>query len=97
YSSLSTLSRFPVDVLKIDRSFIASMLANPDASALVHVLVEMGRALHLDVVAEGIEDAEQAEALRHHLCDQGQGFYFSRPLEASAIAALLTERIDVPV
>jgi EAL domain-containing protein (putative c-di-GMP-specific phosphodiesterase class I) len=97
YSSLSTLSRFPVDMLKIDRSFIASMLGNPEATALVHVLVEMGRALHLDVVAEGIEDAAQADALRAQLCDQGQGFYFSRPVDAASFGRLLANRLGAGV
>jgi len=92
YSSLSTLNRFPIDVLKIDRSFVATMLANTEASALVHVLLEMGRALHLEVVAEGIEEEEQAEALRALLCDQGQGFYFSRPVDADAFLRLVGER-----
>jgi diguanylate cyclase (GGDEF)-like protein len=89
YSSLSTLSRYPVHVLKIDRTFIGSMLANDHATALVQALVEMGRALGLQVVAEGIEDAEQAALLRQQRCDQGQGFYFARPLDAPDFTALL--------
>jgi diguanylate cyclase (GGDEF)-like protein/PAS domain S-box-containing protein len=96
YSSLSTLSRFPVDVLKIDRSFVATMVDNPEAAALVQVLVEMGRALHLSVVAEGIEDADQADALRAQLCDLGQGFYFSRPVAGEDFARLLATRAVEP-
>jgi diguanylate cyclase (GGDEF)-like protein/PAS domain S-box-containing protein len=93
YSSLSTLSRYPVHVLKIDRSFIGSMLGNDHAVALVQALVEMGRALQLQVVAEGIEDAEQAAVLRQHRCEQGQGFYFARPIDAAAFTELLEHEV----
>jgi EAL domain-containing protein (putative c-di-GMP-specific phosphodiesterase class I) len=90
YSSLSALLELPVDVLKIDRSFVASMLDRSEASALVQIVVEMGRTLGMEVVAEGIEDLEQAVALRAHRCHQGQGFLYSRPVDADAFASFIT-------
>ena len=89
YSALSTLSRLPVDVLKIDRSFVASMLDDGEASALVHVLLELGRALRLEIVAEGIEDGAQAAALRARGCAFGQGFHLGRPVGPLGIRRLL--------
>ena len=89
YSSLAYLRQIPVDVLKIDRSFIADMSRSPDAAALIHTLVELGRTLGLVTLAEGIETPEQLDTLRGERCDQGQGFLFSGPVEASEIAWLL--------
>ena len=91
YSSLAYLRQFPVDVLKIDRSFIAEMDGAPDAAALIHTLVELGRTLGLATIAEGIEDYSQLEGLRNEQCDSGQGFIFSRPVEPAAIEALLSQ------
>src|SRR5664280_2544451 len=91
YSSLAYLRQFPVDVLKIDRSFIAEMNGAPDAAALVHTLVELGRTLGLTTIAEGIEEHSQLEGLRDEQCDSGQGFIFSRPVEPTAIEALLSQ------
>ncbi len=89
YSSLAYLRQFPVDVLKIDRSFIASMDGTPDSVALIHTMVELGRALGLVTLAEGIEHEEQLESLRGHQCHSGQGFMFSKPVEAAMIETLL--------
>ncbi len=89
YSSLAYLRQFPVDVLKIDRSFVADMSRSPDAAALIHTLVELGRTLGIMTLAEGIETREQLECLRAERCDQGQGFLFSGPVEAPEIAWLL--------
>ena len=91
YSSLAYLRQFPVDVLKIDRSFIAEMDGAPDAAALVHTLVELGRTLGLRTIAEGIEEQSQLEGLRDEQCDSGQGFIFSRAVEPAAIEALLSQ------
>ena len=91
YSSLAYLRQFPVDVLKIDRSFIAEMDGAPDAAALIHTLVELGRTLGLATIAEGIEEYSQLEGLRNEQCDSGQGFIFSRPVEPAAIEALLSQ------
>ena len=89
YSSLAYLRQFPVDVLKIDRSFVADMSRSPDAEALVHTLVELGRTLGLVTLAEGIETHAQLEGLRSEHCDLGQGFLYSGPIDAAEMAALL--------
>jgi len=89
YSSLAYLRQFPVDVLKIDRSFIAEMDGRSDAAALIHTLVDLGRTLGLVTIAEGIEDQTQLDGLRDEQCDRGQGFIFSRPVEPAAIESLL--------
>jgi EAL domain-containing protein (putative c-di-GMP-specific phosphodiesterase class I) len=89
YSSLAYLKRFPVEILKIDGSFIAGIGQSSDALAMVHALVELGRALGLETLAEGVEDARQLECLRAEGCDSGQGFFLARPMGAAAIDALL--------
>ncbi len=89
YSSLSYLHRFPIDVLKIDRSFVAS-INGPDQSALLRSILKLSETLHLETVAEGIETAAELAELRSCGATLGQGFYFARPLTASAVATLLT-------
>ncbi len=89
YSSLAYLRQFPVDVLKIDRSFVADMNRSPDAAALIHTLIELGRTLGLVTLAEGIETHEQLEGLLAEQCDHGQGFLLSAPVLASEMAGLL--------
>jgi diguanylate cyclase (GGDEF)-like protein/PAS domain S-box-containing protein len=91
FSSLAYLQQFPVDALKIDQSFIAAMTDTPESSALIHTLVELGRALGLETVAEGIEDPSQLEKLRTEQCNRGQGFLFSHPVSPDAIEALLSD------
>jgi EAL domain-containing protein (putative c-di-GMP-specific phosphodiesterase class I) len=91
YSSLAYLRQFPVDALKIDRSFISAMADSPESSALIHTLVELGRTLGLETLAEGIEDDEQLLKLQQEHCDRGQGFLFSRPIEPDAIEAFLVD------
>jgi diguanylate cyclase (GGDEF)-like protein/PAS domain S-box-containing protein len=81
YSSLSYLSRFPVDILKMDRSFLSDG-STPEAHTLANAVVGLGATLSLEVVAEGIEELEQAETLRELGCDLGQGFLFARPMPA---------------
>jgi diguanylate cyclase (GGDEF)-like protein/PAS domain S-box-containing protein len=88
YSSLSYLRRFPLRNLKIDRSFVTAM-STPDGLTMLKAIVSMARSLGLSVVAEGIEDEEQALELRRLGCDQGQGYLFWRPLTADAIDSLL--------
>ena len=85
YSSLSYLRQFPVDVLKIDRSFIAELGERPEASAIVEAIVGMGHALGLEVLAEGIETEHQALEVARLGCDLGQGFLFARPGPAEAL------------
>ena len=85
YSSLSYLRQFPVDVLKIDRSFIAGLGDRPEASAIVQAVVGMGHALGLEVLAEGIETEAQAREVTRLGCDLGQGFLFARPAPADTV------------
>jgi diguanylate cyclase (GGDEF)-like protein/PAS domain S-box-containing protein len=89
YSSLGQLKRFPIDTLKIDRSFIRGLPGDVHDIAIVEAIVVMCRALELNVVAEGVENAEQREFLRQRACTQMQGYQFSKPLPADAFAALL--------
>ena len=92
YSSLSNLWQFPIDVLKIDRAFVSRLATGSDATAMIAAIVSLGKALHLEVIAEGIEHASQAVALRKLGCPLGQGFLYGRPLSASAMSALLLHR-----
>jgi diguanylate cyclase (GGDEF)-like protein/PAS domain S-box-containing protein len=89
YSSLEQLRRMPVDIVKVDRSFVSGMSEDSTDHALVAAVVGMGRALKLAVVAEGIETPAQAEALRDLGCHIGQGFLFAKPLSAEALDELL--------
>jgi len=92
YSSLSNLKHFPVDTIKVDRSFIRELPDNPDDRAIIEAIIAMGRSLSLNVVAEGVETREQASFLRDHGCDQFQGFYFSKAVPAGEISRLLEEQ-----
>ena len=80
YSSLAYLQQFPVDSLKIDRSFISGMGKSPEGDSLIHTLIQLGKALNLETLAEGIEDDEQLVQLRGEKCDVGQGYLFARPV-----------------
>jgi diguanylate cyclase (GGDEF)-like protein/PAS domain S-box-containing protein len=83
YSSLSYLKYFPVDILKIDQSFVRKLHNNPNDETIVKAIISMAHNLNLKVVAEGIETKEQLVFLQHHLCDEGQGFFLSKPLLAN--------------
>ncbi len=91
YSSLAYLRQFPVDVLKIDRSFIAGMDGSEGSLTLIRTMVDLGRALGLVTLAEGIEDEGQLACLRDNNCQSGQGFMFSKPVEAGMIEALMRQ------
>jgi EAL domain-containing protein (putative c-di-GMP-specific phosphodiesterase class I) len=93
YSSLSYLQRLPVDILKIDRSFVAGVARSTEDSALARGILTLAQTLGLETVAEGIETAEQLAALRELGCQLGQGYFFARPLGPAAVDALL-ERHD---
>jgi diguanylate cyclase (GGDEF)-like protein/PAS domain S-box-containing protein len=89
YSSLSYLHRFPLQILKIDRSFVGGMNADSKNAEIVRAIVALARNLGMEVVAEGVETAEQLTALRALQCHYGQGYWFAKPLEAQAATALL--------
>jgi EAL domain-containing protein (putative c-di-GMP-specific phosphodiesterase class I) len=82
YSSLAYLRDFPIDVLKIDRSFVNDIVTDPDDAAIVVSVIALAHNLHLRVVAEGVESYEQLAYLQSHGCDAIQGYYFSRPVAA---------------
>ncbi len=87
YSSLSHLQQFPVDALKIDRSFIARLTQSPEGETLIRTLVQLGKAMSIETLAEGIERHGELSMLKDELCDSGQGFLFARPLDAASAEA----------
>jgi diguanylate cyclase (GGDEF)-like protein len=89
YSSLAYLQRFPLDALKIDRSFVRDLARNADSAAIVRTVISMARGLNLRVVAEGIEDAGQYAFLRAEGCHEGQGFHIARPMPAADVPAFV--------
>jgi len=89
YSSLNYLKRFPVNMLKIDRSFVQDVTSNPDSAAITDAIIALAKSLRLNITAEGVETQEQLDYLRMRGCDEGQGFYFSRPVPADIIAPML--------
>jgi len=89
YSSLSYLQRFPVDVLKIDRSFVNDLTNENDDSAIIHSILALAKNFNLRVVAEGVEEEHQQKALTSLGCHYGQGYYFSRPVNAAEMTQLL--------
>ena len=91
YSSLAHLQQFPVDALKIDRSFISGLIDNQEGETLLHALVQLGKALSIETLAEGIEHQQELSLLQDEQCDSGQGFLFARPLDAAATEAFLRE------
>ncbi|MFL6467672.1 MAG: EAL domain-containing protein, partial [Pyrinomonadaceae bacterium] len=91
YSSLSYLQKFPIDYLKIDRSFVSAMENGDENEEIVRTIIALSKALKLSVVAEGIETKLQFEKLKELGCEFGQGYFFARPLPASAVEAFLKE------
>ena len=89
YSSVATLQRFPLDTVKIDRSFIRDITGAAQATGLADAIIAIGKRLSLTVVAQGVETKEQAEFLKTHACDELQGFYFDRPLPTEEFTHLL--------
>jgi len=92
YSSLAYLQKLPIDVLKIDRSFIADMLGNRDSVSLVRAVLSLADALGMETTAEGIETVELAQTLGALGCTRGQGYYFARPLDPGAAFRYAVER-----
>jgi EAL domain-containing protein (putative c-di-GMP-specific phosphodiesterase class I) len=95
YSSLGYLRQFPVDALKIDRSFVKDLPASTDAAAICAAIIAMARELKLKVIAEGVESAEQLEFLRTHRCEQAQGYLISRPICVADLEKLLRGSADL--
>ena len=93
YSSLSYLKRFPVDRLKVDRSFVENMTTESDDATIVRTIIALGHNLGLKVVAEGVETAQQARALRAYQCDEAQGFLFARAVASRVLPRLITRSI----
>ena len=91
YSSLSYLRRFPINTLKIDKSFVLNMREDDEACAIVRTIVALARSLQMEVVAEGLETAEQLEQLRSIVCDAAQGYFFAKPMPASQSLEFLAQ------
>ncbi len=91
YSSLAHLQKFPVDALKIDRTFIARLTQDPEGETLIRTLVQLGKALSIETLAEGIEQPQELSLLQDERCDSGQGFLFARPLDAGAIEGFFAQ------
>jgi EAL domain-containing protein (putative c-di-GMP-specific phosphodiesterase class I) len=89
YSCLANLKQFPIDTLKIDQSFVSDVISNPDNAIIVSTVISIGKSFNQHIIAEGVETPEQYAFLLAQHCDEGQGYYFSRPLESVAFARLL--------
>jgi diguanylate cyclase (GGDEF)-like protein len=96
YASLAQIKRFPIDTLKLDRSFIRDIAKNAEDRAITEAVIAMGKTLSLTVVAEGVETQEQQTYLLDHACDAMQGFYFSRPVPQEEFASFLRQHVASP-
>jgi EAL domain-containing protein (putative c-di-GMP-specific phosphodiesterase class I) len=92
YSSLSALQQFPIGTLKIDQSFVRDLAVDSNDAALVRTIIDMGKSLELEVIAEGVETSEQLEFLRKHGCFYAQGRLFGEPMEAERLLAILASQ-----
>lgn len=88
-SILNSLRRFPIDVLKIDQSFVRGLGENSQDAQLISAIISLGKSLDLDIIAEGVETLEQLAFLRAHRCEEGQGFLFSKAVAAAEFAQLM--------
>jgi EAL domain-containing protein (putative c-di-GMP-specific phosphodiesterase class I) len=94
YSSLAYLRQFPIDILKIDQSFVVGIGDSEESAAIVHTLVQLGKLLGLETIAEGVETPDQLRRLTDEQVDTGQGFLFARPLDVGAVDRLVMEDPD---
>ncbi len=90
YSSLAYLKRFPIDALKIDRSFVSELKAVGDDISICAAIIALAHSLGLKVIAEGVENEEQLELLKRYACDEVQGYYLAKPQSASDVAEFIT-------
>ncbi|WP_426436866.1 bifunctional diguanylate cyclase/phosphodiesterase [Bradyrhizobium genosp. P] len=95
YSSMSLMKQFPIDTIKIDRSFVRDLPNDSEDVAIAQAIISMGKALGMTIIAEGVETSEQREFLRAHACDEMQGFLFSKPLPPRDLAELLTSSLEL--
>ena len=95
YSSMSLMKQFPIDTIKIDRSFVRDLPVDSEDQAIAQAIISMGKALGMTVIAEGVETVEQEAFLRSHACDEMQGFLFSKPLPAREMANLLRAEAQI--
>jgi len=96
YSSLAQLKHFPIDTLKVDRSFVHNIPRDTEDNAITEAIIAMGKTLSLTVVAEGVETREQLAFLKQHACDEIQGYYFSKPVPPEQFADLLRAHVPAP-
>jgi EAL domain-containing protein (putative c-di-GMP-specific phosphodiesterase class I) len=96
YSSMSLMKQFPIDTIKIDRSFVRDLAENEQDRAITTAIISMGKALGLTVVAEGVETSEQDAFLRRRECDELQGYLFSKPVPADEIPPMLAPVVASP-
>jgi EAL domain-containing protein (putative c-di-GMP-specific phosphodiesterase class I) len=94
YSSLAYLKNFPIDVLKMDQSFVKGMTLDSKNARIACAIIEIGHSLKQKVIAEGVETKEQFDFLRKHRCDIIQGYYFSKPLPAEEMTNFLKNDVD---
>jgi diguanylate cyclase (GGDEF)-like protein len=94
YSSLNYLKRFPINMIKIDRSFVQDILSNPDSAIVTNAIIALAKSLQLTITAEGIETQEQRDYLQVRGCHEGQGFYFGRPADADTVTQMLKDSLE---
>lgn len=96
YSSLSYLKRFPIDTIKIDRSFVNDIHVDHDDAEIIHTIINMGHTLNRKIIAEGVETEEQLDILKAYRCDEIQGYFFSKPLTAEDFTTFISKLVGTP-
>ena len=95
YSSLSYLNRYSTDTIKIDKFFVTSLCTDDRTLAIVQLIFQLAKTLHVNVVAEGVETEEQAQLFASMSCSHAQGYYYSRPISASSISRLIASTVSL--